>query len=65
MKFLTDQKQVVEDLNKGLRKCFDKIREFDERSDELMRLMKIAEDKCFEEYEAMELNLVKHLKQDK
>lgn len=32
LKFLTEKKQVVEDLNKGLKRCLDKIEEYDVRS---------------------------------
>lgn len=39
LKFLTDKKQVIEDLNKGLKRCFDKIEEYDLRSVELTKIM--------------------------
>ena len=42
LKFLTEKKQVVEDLRKGLKRCLDKIDEYDLRSVELVKLMKVA-----------------------
>jgi ppGpp synthetase/RelA/SpoT-type nucleotidyltranferase len=40
----------VSDITTGLKRCFDKIDEYDERTKELTRLIKNAQAQCKEEY---------------
>ena len=49
----------------GLKRCFDKIDEYDERTKELTQLIKNAQAQCKEEYQEMERNLIELIKQDK
>lgn len=64
-KFFTPSKQVIDDLTTGLRRCFDKIEEFDKRAKELVGLMAGVKGRLKGEYEEMEGNLVEQVKGDR
>lgn len=42
-KYFTQSKQVVDDLSVGLRRCFEKIAQYQQRSKELTKLIKLTQ----------------------